>query len=195
MPRRSGEDRPLRAVRGRRRDPRQPRVGLSAHTRIAGAVLPGRGDMQGAGAGAMADPAIEIELASALPVLVGGIGRALGLMLMLMMTDVLHLGRNAFMHAISRHRRPTELEREQGKHQNSDQAAHFWSLACALERFLRGSATFIAGAQTPAPPATWAHIPRSSCTPHPPRPLASPPARCMRHRQRVGSWKAAPRMK
>lgn len=189
MPRRSGEDRPLRAVRGRRRDPRQPRVGLSAHTRIAGAVLPGRGDMQGAGAGAMADPAIEIELASALPVLVGGIGRALGLMLMLMMTDVLHLGRNAFMHAISRHRRPTELEREQGKHQNSDQAAHFCSLACALERF----ATFIAGAQTPAPPATWAHIPRSSCTLHPR--LASPPARCTRHRQRARSGKAAPRTK
>ncbi len=189
MPRRSGEDRPLRAVRRRRRDPRQPRVGLSAHTRIAGAVLPGRGDMQGAGAGAMADPAIEIELASALPVLVGGIGRALGLMLMLMMTDVLHLGRNAFMHAISRHRRPTELEREQCKHQNSDQAAHFWSLACALER----SATFIAGAQTPAPPAAWAHAPRSSCTLPPPRPLVSPPAPHTRHHQRARSGRAPPR--
>lgn len=193
MPRRSGEDRPLRAVRGRRRDPRQPRVGLNAHTSIAGAVLPGLGDMQGAGAGAMADPAIDIELASALPVLIGSIGRALGLMLVLMMTDVLHLGRNAFMHAISRHRRPTELEREQCKHQNSDQAAHFWSLACALERFVRVTATFIAGAQTPAPPAAWAHAPRSSCTLLPPWPFAEAPARCTRHRQRARPGRTPPR--
>ncbi|MNW20438.1 hypothetical protein D3C71_2208390 [compost metagenome] len=60
-------------------------------------------------------------------------------MLVLMVTDMLRLDKHSFMHAISRHRRPTELEREQGKQQDSDQAAHFWSLACELERFVRAT--------------------------------------------------------
>lgn len=155
MPRRSGEDRPLRAVRGRRRDPRQQRVGLNVHAGVAGDLLPGMGHMQGAGAGAMADPAIDIELASALPVLVGGIDSARSLMLVLMMADMLRLNSSAFMHAISRHRRPTELEREQCKHQNSYQAAHFLSLARDPGVFVPGKALPMPHSQ--GPPRTGHH--------------------------------------
>lgn len=70
MPRRLGEDGPLRAVRGIGRYTSQPLVGLGTHTTVARGALLGIGQVEGADAYAMANPAIGIKLVGVLPVLV-----------------------------------------------------------------------------------------------------------------------------
>ena len=106
-----GEDRPLRAVRGGRRYNSQPFVRLGSHATVMGSALLGKRKMERADAGAMANPAIDIKLVGALPILICLIDHALGLMLVLMMPHVLHLGCRAFVLAVSCNRRPAELER------------------------------------------------------------------------------------
>ena len=106
-----GEDRPLRAVRGGRRYNSQPFVRLGSHATVMGSALLDKRKMERADAGAMANPAINIKLVSALPVLVGLADHAAGLMLVFMMPHMLRLRRRTFMHAIGSHRRPAELER------------------------------------------------------------------------------------
>ena len=70
MPRRLGEDRPPRAVRGGGRNTSQLLVGLCTHATVVGRTLLRIGQVEGADAGAMADPAIDIKLVGALPVFV-----------------------------------------------------------------------------------------------------------------------------
>ena len=111
MPRRLGEDRPPRAVRGGGRYTSQLLVGLCTHATVVGRTLLHIGQVEGADAGAMANPAIGINLVGVLPVLVCWVNHAFGLMLMLMMPHMLCLSRSAFMHAIASNRRPAELER------------------------------------------------------------------------------------
>lgn len=111
MPRRLGEDGPLRAVRGSGRYTSQPLVGLGTHTTVVSDALLGIGQVEDADADAMANPAIGINLVGVLPVLVCWVNHAYGLMLMLMMPHMLCLSRSAFMHAIASNRRPAELER------------------------------------------------------------------------------------
>ena len=111
MPRRSGEDGPLRAVRGIGRYTSQPLAGLGIQTTVMRAALLGIGQVEDADADAMANPAIGINLVGVLPVLVCWVNHAFGLMLMLMMPHMLCLSRSAFMHAIASNRRPAELER------------------------------------------------------------------------------------
>ena len=111
MPRRLGEDRPPRAVRGSRRQASQLLVGLCTHAAVVGRTLLRIGQVEGADADAMANPAIDIKLVGALPVFVCWVNYAFGLMLMLMMPHMLCLSRSAFMHAIGSNRRPAELER------------------------------------------------------------------------------------
>ena len=106
-----GEDRPLRAVRGGRRYNSQPFVRLGSHATVMGSALLGKRKMERADAGAMADPAIDIKLVGTLPVFVCLVDRDFGLMLVLMMPHVLHLGCRAFVLAVSCNRRPAELER------------------------------------------------------------------------------------
>ena len=111
MPRRLGEDGPLRAVRGSGRYTSQPLVGLGTHTTVVSDALLGIGQVEGADADAMANRAIGIQPVGVLPVLICVVDHAFGLMLVLMMPHVLCLSRNAFMHAIGSNRRPAELER------------------------------------------------------------------------------------
>ena len=111
MPRRSGEVRPLRAVRGSRRQAGQPHVGLGTHAAVVGGTGLRIGQVEGADAGAMANPAIDIKLVGALPGVVGLANFAFGVMVVLMMPHMLRLRRGALVHAISGHRRPAELER------------------------------------------------------------------------------------
>ena len=111
MPRRLGEDGPLRAVRGVGRYTSQPLAGLGTQTTVVRAALLGIGQVEDADADAMANPAIGINLVGVLPVLVCWVNHAFGLMLMLMMPHMLCLSRSAFMHAIASNRRPAELER------------------------------------------------------------------------------------
>ena len=111
MPRRLGEDRPPRAVRGRRRQASQLLVGLCTHAAVVGRTLLRIGKFEGPDAGAMADSAIDIRLVGALPVFVCLVEHDFGIMLVLMMPQVLHLGCRAFVLAVSCNRRPTELER------------------------------------------------------------------------------------
>lgn len=111
MPRRLGEDGPLRAVRGIGRYTSQPLAGLGIQTTVMRAALLGIGQVEDADADAMANPAIGINLVGVLPVLVCWVNHAFGLMLMLMMPHMLCLSRSAFMHAIASNRRPAELER------------------------------------------------------------------------------------
>ena len=111
MPRRLGEDGPLRAVRGDGRYTSQPLAGLGIQTTVMRAALLGIGQVEDADADAMANPAIGINLVGVLPVLVCWVNHAFGLMLMLMMPHMLCLSRSAFMHAIASNRRPAELER------------------------------------------------------------------------------------
>ena len=111
MPRRLGEDRPPRAVRGGGRYTSQLLVGLCTHATVVGRTLLHIGQVEGADAGAMADPAIDIKLVGTLPVFVCLVDRDFGLMLVLMMPHVLHLGCRAFVLAIGSNRRPAELER------------------------------------------------------------------------------------
>lgn len=110
MPRRLGEDGPLRAVRRSGRYSSQPLVRLGTHTTVVRDALLGIGKVEGADAGAMANPAIDIKLVGVLPILICLVDHALGLMLVLMMPHVLCLSRSAFMHAIGSNRRPAELE-------------------------------------------------------------------------------------
>jgi len=100
-------------------------MGLGTHAADVGRTLLRIGQVEGADADAMANPAIDIKLVGALPVFVCWVNYAFGLMLMLMMPHMLCLSRSAFMHAIASNRRPAELERKQCKHKNGDQAAHF----------------------------------------------------------------------
>ena len=86
-------------------------MGLGTHAAIAGRTLLRIGQVEGADADAMANPAIDIKLVGALPVFVCWVNYAFGLMLMLMMPHMLCLSRSAFMHAIASNRRPAELER------------------------------------------------------------------------------------
>ena len=111
MPRRLGEDRPPRAVRGGGRNTSQLLVGLCTHATVVGRTLLHIEQVEGADADAMANPAIDIKLVGALPVFVCWVNYAFGLMLMLMMPHMLCLSRSAFMHAIGSNRRPAELER------------------------------------------------------------------------------------
>ena len=111
MPRRLGEDGPLRAVRGIGRYTSQPLIGLGTQTTVVRDALLGIGQVEGADADAMANPTIDINLVGVLPVLVCWVNHAFGLMLMLMMPHMLRLSRSAFMHAIASNRRPAELER------------------------------------------------------------------------------------
>ena len=111
MPRRLGEDRPPRAVRGGGRYTSQLLVGLCTHATVVGRTLLHIGQVEGADAGAMADPAIDIKLVGTLPVFDCLVDRDFGLMLVLMMPLVLHLGCRAFVLAVSCNRRPAELER------------------------------------------------------------------------------------
>ena len=86
-------------------------MGLGTHATVVGRTLLHIGQVEGADAGAMADPAIDIKLVGTLPVFVCWVNYAFGLMLMLMMPHMLCLSRSAFMHAIASNRRPAELER------------------------------------------------------------------------------------
>ena len=111
MPRRLGEDGPLRAVRGSGRYRSQLLVGLGTHTTVVSDALLGIGQVEGADADAMTNRAIDMKLVGVLPVLICVVDHAFGLMLVLMMPHVLRLSRRTFMHAIGSHRRPAELER------------------------------------------------------------------------------------
>ena len=84
-------------------------MGLGTHAADVGRTLLRIGQVEGADADAMADPAIDIKLVGTLPVFVCWVNYAFGLMLMLMMPHMLCLSRSAFMHAIGSNRRPAEL--------------------------------------------------------------------------------------
>ena len=86
-------------------------MGLGTHAADVGRTLLRIGQVEGADADAMANPAIDIKLVGALPVFVCLVEHDFGIMLVLMMPHVLHLGCRAFVLAVSCNRRPAELER------------------------------------------------------------------------------------
>ena len=96
--------------------------------------------VEGPDASTMANRAVDIGHVCALAGLVGLADPAFGFVLVFVMPQMLRLGGRVLVHAISSHRGPAELEREQCKHKNDDQAAHFLSLARGQENFVRGSA-------------------------------------------------------
>lgn len=99
-------------------------------------ALFGTGPVEGPDAGTMANRAVDIELVCALAGLVGLADPVFGFVLVFVVPHVLRLGGRVLVHAISSHRGPAELEREQCKHKNGDQAAHFLSLARGQEGFV-----------------------------------------------------------
>ena len=100
----------------------------------------GAGPVEGPDAGTMANRAVDIGHVGALAGLVGLADPAFGFVLVFVVPKVLGLVGRVLMHAISSHRGPAELEREQCKHKNDDQAAHFLSLARGQEDFVCRSA-------------------------------------------------------
>lgn len=111
MPRRLGEEWPLRAVGGSRRHTSQRPDGPCPYTVAVGYDLLGMRNVDDANTGSMAKAAIDVELIGALPCLFRFVYLALGLMIVLMVAHMLRLSRSAFMHAIRRNRGPAELER------------------------------------------------------------------------------------
>ena len=96
--------------------------------------------VEGPDASTMANRAVDIGHVCALAGLVGLADPAFGFVLVFVMPQMLRLGGRVLVHAISSHRGPAELEREQCKHKNDDQAAHFLSLARGQEDFVCRSA-------------------------------------------------------
>lgn len=92
--------------------------------------------VEGPDAGTMANRAVDIGHVCALAGFVGLGDPAFGFVLVFVMPQMLRLGGRVLVHAISSHRGPAELEREQCKHKNDDQAAHFLSLARGPESFV-----------------------------------------------------------
>lgn len=92
--------------------------------------------VEGLDASTMANRAVDIGHVCALAGLVGLADPAFGFVLVFVMPQMLRLGGRVLVHAISSHRGPAELEREQCKHKNDDQAAHFLSLARGPENFV-----------------------------------------------------------
>ena len=100
----------------------------------------GAGPVEGPDADTVANRAVDMGHVGILAGLVGLADPAFGFVLVFVMPKVLGLVGRVLMHAISSHRGPAELEREQCKQKNDDQAAHFLSLARGQENFVRGSA-------------------------------------------------------
>lgn len=86
-------------------------MGLGNDTAIERSALAGRRETEGPNACAMANGAVDIKLACALTALVGLMDPVVGIMFVLMMSQMLRLRRRALMHAVRGYRRPAELER------------------------------------------------------------------------------------
>ncbi len=111
MPRRLGEDRPPRAVRGGGRYAANCSLGCAPTWTRRGKTLLHIGQVEGADCRRRGEPSNRYQTGRHFARFCCLVDRDFGLMLVLMMPHVLHLGCRAFVLAVSCNRRPAELER------------------------------------------------------------------------------------
>ena len=100
MPRRSGEDGPLRAIRRSGRYTSQALAKRRTHSTVVGDALLGTGPVEGPDADTVANRAVDMGHVGILAGLVGLADPAFGFVLVFVMPKVLRLGGRALMRAV-----------------------------------------------------------------------------------------------